>query len=176
MTFPSLNHTNIHNRFTAIFLGLPGWSGARRNLLLDFMVQGKITWGRHTDNPAGCHSTQTNQRPTSIIHSPILTSDALPAATLPIYRGLGQASSMLACIRSPITQPTTSKQCIQLSPSHGYNRRCNAYSLEFRSEFSSIFCCFSKSLSHVKLPQIRLSDLPYDNTQQLLRNTKANKN
>jgi len=25
------------------FLGLPGWAGARRNLLLDFIVQGKIT-------------------------------------------------------------------------------------------------------------------------------------
>jgi len=32
-----------HNRFTAIFQGPPGWAGARRKLLLDFMVQGRIT-------------------------------------------------------------------------------------------------------------------------------------
>jgi len=43
---PSLNfvrslgrqhHTHHHNRFTALFLWLPGWAGARRELL-DFMV------------------------------------------------------------------------------------------------------------------------------------------
>jgi len=32
-----------HNCFTALFPGLPGWAGDRRSLLLDFMVQGKIT-------------------------------------------------------------------------------------------------------------------------------------
>jgi len=42
------------------FLGPPGWAGARRELL-DFMVQGKINTGRHTDNPAGRHSIRTNQ-------------------------------------------------------------------------------------------------------------------
>jgi len=31
---------------------------------------------------------------------PIFTPDALPAATLPIYPGLGQAPNMLACIDS----------------------------------------------------------------------------
>jgi len=30
---------------------------------LDFMVQGKINRGRHTDHPAGRHSNRTNQRP-----------------------------------------------------------------------------------------------------------------
>ena len=49
-----------HNRFTALFLGPPGWAGARRELL-DFMVQGKINRGRHTDYPAGRHSIRTNQ-------------------------------------------------------------------------------------------------------------------
>jgi len=44
-----------HNRFTAVFLGLSGWAGARRELL-DFMVQGKINRGRHTDHLAGRHS------------------------------------------------------------------------------------------------------------------------
>ena len=32
--------------------------------------------------------------------SPHFTPDALPAATLPIYRGLGQAPDMLVCIPS----------------------------------------------------------------------------
>jgi len=39
-------HTHTHNRFMALFLGLPGWAGARRNLLLDFMVQGEIVTGK----------------------------------------------------------------------------------------------------------------------------------
>ena len=55
-------HTHTHNRFTALFLGPPGWAGARRELL-NFMAQGKINRGRHTDHLAGCHSIRTNQRP-----------------------------------------------------------------------------------------------------------------
>ena len=43
------HHTNTV--FAALFLGE----------LLDFMVQGKINRGRHTDHPAGCHSIRTNQ-------------------------------------------------------------------------------------------------------------------
>ena len=38
--------THRHNRFTALFLGPPGWASARTELL-DFMVQGKINRGRH---------------------------------------------------------------------------------------------------------------------------------
>ena len=53
--------TTTHNRFTALFLGPPGWAGARK--LLGFMVQGKINRGRHTDHPAGCHSIRSNQCP-----------------------------------------------------------------------------------------------------------------
>ena len=49
-----------HNRFMALFLGPPGWAGARRELL-DFMVQGKINRGRQTDHSAGRHSIRTNQ-------------------------------------------------------------------------------------------------------------------
>ena len=55
-------HTHTHNRFTTLFPGPPGWAGARRELL-DFMVQGKINRGRHTDRPAGRHSIRTNQCP-----------------------------------------------------------------------------------------------------------------
>jgi len=54
--------TAHHNHFKALFPGPPGWAGARRELL-DFMVQGKINSGRHTDHPAGRHSIRTNQCP-----------------------------------------------------------------------------------------------------------------
>ena len=40
----------------------PRWAGARIKIL-DFMVQGKINRGRHTNHPAGRHSIQTNQCP-----------------------------------------------------------------------------------------------------------------
>ena len=49
------------------------------------------------NNPAVCQPIQTVSVLTSIIPT-IFTLDALPAATLPIYPGLGQAQSMLACI------------------------------------------------------------------------------
>jgi len=55
-------YTHTHNHFTTLFLGPPGWAGAKRELL-DFMVQGEINRGRHTDHPAGCHSIRTNQCP-----------------------------------------------------------------------------------------------------------------
>jgi len=64
------NTTPQQNHFTALFLGPPGWAGARRELL-DFMVQGKINRGRHTDHPAGRHSIRTNQCPPP--PSPIFT-------------------------------------------------------------------------------------------------------
>ena len=54
--------TPHHNRFMALFQGPPRWASARRELL-NFMVQGKIKRGRHTDHPAGHHSIQTNQCP-----------------------------------------------------------------------------------------------------------------
>jgi len=40
----------------------PGWAGARRELP-DFMEQGQINRGRHTDHPAGRHFIRTNQCP-----------------------------------------------------------------------------------------------------------------
>ena len=79
-----------HNRFTALFPGTSGWAGARRKLLLDFMVLGRIKRGRHTNNPGAHHSIQTNQQSTSI-NLPIFVPDALPDATLPIYAGLWHA-------------------------------------------------------------------------------------
>jgi len=62
------------------------------------MVQAKITEAdtptiRLGASPSGLIS---NPPPTS----PIFMPDALPAATLPFYLGLGQAPNMLACIPS----------------------------------------------------------------------------
>jgi len=67
--------TRHHNRSTALFRGPTGWARARRELL-DFMVQGKINSGRHTDHPAGCHSIRTNQCP--LPPSPIFFTGQMP--------------------------------------------------------------------------------------------------
>jgi len=48
--------------FCGPFPGPPESAGARKELL-DFMVQGKINRGRHTDHSAGRHSIRTNQCP-----------------------------------------------------------------------------------------------------------------
>jgi len=62
------------------------------------MVQGKIT---EADTPTiwlgAAASGRISDPPTSCL---IFTPDALTAATLPIYSGLGQAPNMLACIPS----------------------------------------------------------------------------
>jgi len=50
--FQPVTTTPHHNLFTALFLGPPGWAGARRELL-EFMMQGDINRDRHTDHPAG---------------------------------------------------------------------------------------------------------------------------
>ena len=80
--------------------GTTRWAGATRKLLLDFMVPGWITRGRHTDSPGGRHSIRTNQQSTPI-STPHSTLDALPAATLKIYRGLGQAQEY-AGLHTPV--------------------------------------------------------------------------
>jgi len=58
----SLATDHYHNRFTALFSGPSTRAGARSELL-DFMVEGKINGGRHTDHPAGRHFIRTNQCP-----------------------------------------------------------------------------------------------------------------
>ena len=55
-----------HNRFTALFPEPPGWARARRKLLVDIVVLGRITRGRHTDNLGGRLSIRSNQQSTSI--------------------------------------------------------------------------------------------------------------
>jgi len=74
-----LNWSHHHNHFTALFPGPPGWAGARKELL-DFMVQGEINRGRHTDHPAGRHSIRTNQCPPPPSSHIFCGSDAIPAA------------------------------------------------------------------------------------------------
>jgi len=83
--------TTHHNRFTALFPGPPGWASTRRELL-DFVVQGEINRGRHTDHPAGRHSIRTNQCPSPPSSPYFYRPDALPA-----------------------TQPTASKHWRQLA-------------------------------------------------------------
>jgi len=70
--------------FYGPFLGPPGWTGARRELL-DFMVQGKINRGRHYDHPTGCHS---------------IRPDALPSAQLTVSKHWRQEQ----CQERPIRQ------------------------------------------------------------------------
>jgi len=72
-----ITHTHTHKRFTALFQGPPGWAGARRELL-DFMVQGKINRGRHTDHPLGAtpstlSSAHLNHPPFCAKFHPLLT-------------------------------------------------------------------------------------------------------
>jgi len=59
------------------------------------MVQGKIT-----DTPAIQLGITPSELISDRLHRPIFTPDALAAATLPIYPGLGQAPNMLDCIPS----------------------------------------------------------------------------
>ena len=85
---------------------------------------GRITRGRHTDNLGGRHSIQTNQQSTSINPSPIFMSDALPATTLPIYPGLGQAQEY-AGLHTSVTW-STYKGMPKLKPSHTRNWRTSS--------------------------------------------------
>jgi len=73
------------------------------NLLLDFYGAGQDDRGRHTDHPDGRHSIWTKSA-THLHHPPIFTPDALPAAILPIYPGLGQAPNVPACIPSGVVE------------------------------------------------------------------------
>ena len=88
-----------HNHFTALFedhLGEP----VPEEIFWTSMVQEKIT---EADIP----TIRVGATPSRLISDPsplssIFTLDALPAATIPLYPGLGQAPSMLACIPSGV--------------------------------------------------------------------------
>jgi len=66
-------------------------------IILDFMRRGENDRGKCTNNPAGHYPIWTIDASTSIT-PPHFTPDALPAATFPIYSGLGQAPNMLECL------------------------------------------------------------------------------
>ena len=99
-----------NNGLTVLCPGLPKWAGTRRNKhslmwgcpwcdrrhLLGFMMQGENSRARRTDNPTGCYSIRTTGALISIIPT-IFMLDALPAATLPIYHGMGQAPTQQVC-------------------------------------------------------------------------------
>jgi len=63
-------------------------------IILDFTRRGEDNTGQCTENLAGRHPILT----IDAHHPPNFMPDALPAATLPIYPGLGQAPNMLDCI------------------------------------------------------------------------------
>jgi len=91
-----------HNRFMDLFLGSPGWAGARRNLL-DVMVQENITEADTLKiqlgaTPSGLISKW--QQPTSLI--PPFYVRCPSCRKLPIYPGLWQAPNMLVCIPSGV--------------------------------------------------------------------------
>jgi len=65
-------------------------------IILDFIKHGEDKRGKCADNSARCQTIRTIDAPSP--SSPNFTLDALPAATLPIYPGLGQAPNVLDCI------------------------------------------------------------------------------
>jgi len=71
MWYDKIRYHHHHNCFTDLFPGPPGWAGARRELL-DFMMQGKINRGRHTDHPTGRHSIQISAH---LHHPPMIRYD-----------------------------------------------------------------------------------------------------
>jgi len=60
--------------FYGPFPGPPGWTGARRELL-DFMVQGKINRGKHTDHPLGAIPSRLTS---AHLHRPPFFTDRMP--------------------------------------------------------------------------------------------------
>lgn len=62
-----LAHNETQNHFMAPFPGLPGWAGARRNLLLDFMMPRKIT---EADTP----TIRLGATPSGLISGPLPSS------------------------------------------------------------------------------------------------------
>jgi len=72
-----------------------------------FMVQGKITEAESPTIRLGATLFGLISDPPP--SSPIFTLDALPAATLLLYSGLGQPPNMLACIPSGVVNECKNK-------------------------------------------------------------------
>ena len=96
----SHTHTTVSRSF---FRNYPGEQAPEEILLLDFMVQGKITEAETpTIRKSATPSGPISDPPPSY---PIFMPDALPATTWLLYPGLGQAPNMLACIPSGVVYP-----------------------------------------------------------------------
>jgi len=97
-----LHCPNTHTHTTVLqpfFQDYPG-ELVPENLVLDFMVQGEIS---EADTPTirlGATPSRLISDPPSL--SPIFKPDALPVATLPIFRGLRQAPNMLVAYLVPV--------------------------------------------------------------------------
>jgi len=135
-----------HNFFTSFFPGQPGWAGARR-VLLDFMVQGKINRGRHTDHPAGRHSVWNNQCPPPPSPPFFYRPDALPAA-----------------------QPTASKHWRQLVHSGYVFIMCNSYVLQSTDDW----CYILRQLQWVSaFMQLHLTAIKFSTADESYSSTTA---
>jgi len=97
--FIDINCTNI--RLRPFFRDNPV-SRCQKNLLMDFTVQGEISEAHTPTIQLGATPPGVPDWLISDPHpsSPTFTPDFIPAATLPIYPGLGRAPHMLACIPS----------------------------------------------------------------------------
>jgi len=89
-----------HHNHCRPFSGTIRWAGARRKPLLDCMVLGRITRGRHTNNPGGCHSIWTNQQSTSINPPSLRQLPFLPQPSQFIL-AWDKHRNMLDCIQYP---------------------------------------------------------------------------
>jgi len=96
------NRTATHTTILRLFFRTTQVSRYQKKSFSGLYGAREDNTGRHTVHLAGLHSIWTNSDP--LPSSPIFTPDALPAATLPHYPGLGQARNMLACIPSGMVQ------------------------------------------------------------------------
>jgi len=129
------------------------------------MVQGKIT---EADTP----TIRLGATPSVLISDPppsssIFTLDALPAATLPLYPGLGQAPNTLACIPSVLVQMLTKttknhyhqvwlKRLIQNVNSNPFDGPLSSY-----TTFSWLVC---GAATHKRLAHLNRADFSTNHT------------
>jgi len=100
LCFQILKHTHITmlQPFFQDHLGEP----VPEEIFWTFMVQGEITEADASTISLGATRSRLSSCPPP--STPIVTLDALPAATVPLYPGLGQAPNMLACIPSGVVK------------------------------------------------------------------------
>ena len=104
---------NNHHTTTTTILWPPAWAGAKRKLLLDFMVLGRITRGRHTNSLGGCHSIWTNQQSTS--NNPHFYAECPSCCNPPNLSWLGRHKNMLDCVPGGLVCITLWLGCITVN-------------------------------------------------------------